>query len=162
VSILDSIKASMCIPFIYQPVFIDGEYFVDGIISKPFNLKNTFTDIPRQNVLYFYLAGSKNEQLAEIPKGQQLSLLSYCKRIVNIFILNLFGSSLEEIDEYSRCANTVFIGDVPYECINIKTQNSKLMIEMTSDEINHMILLGYITMSNYINNRYKDKSLVIN
>jgi len=162
VSVLDSIKASTCIPFIYQPVCIDGEYFVDGIISKPFNLKNTFTDTPSENVLYFYLAGSKNEQLAEIPKGQQISLLAYCKRIVSIFILNLFGSSLEEIEEYSKCPNTVFIGDVPYECINIKTQNSKLMIEMTSDDINHMILLGYITMSNYINNRYKDKLLDIN
>ena len=157
VSVLESVKASMSIPFIYQPVCIDGEYFVDGIISKPFNIKNTFTSVPQENVLYFYLSGSKNDQLVEIPKKEHISLVSYCKRITSIFLLNVFGSTSEELEEYTNLFNTVIIGDIPYECVNIKIQNSKMMIEMTSDEINHMILLGYITMSNYMNNRYKDK-----
>jgi predicted acylesterase/phospholipase RssA len=155
-SVLDTVKASMTIPFLYQPVYIDGEYFVDGILSKPFNVDNIFVDVPPEHVLYLYLSTRHENRITPVPKEGNIPIFEYCKRIIVILMLNAFGSNVS--DKF----NTVNIGNIPYECVNIKTENSKLMIGITPDQIDHMILMGYITMSDYMNNRYKDKSLGIN
>jgi NTE family protein len=50
VSVFDAVAASMSLPYMCEPILIDGEYYIDGCLSNNFP-SNIFQNINKNNIL---------------------------------------------------------------------------------------------------------------
>ena len=80
ICVFDACCASMCIPLLFKPIYID-DYYYDGALTNNFPIK-IFEKVPSENILGMILQ-KENKQIIE--KTKNINLIYIIKQLFTIF-----------------------------------------------------------------------------
>ena len=144
VMILQTVRASMSIPFVFEPIEIDGEIFTDGCLTNALSSCNIFTNIPRKNKLEILLRANDLEMPVEIDQNENLQL--YFTRVLQTLYSNQFNKPVYDDINY----NVLNLYQIPYDgVIKFHITNNKMKIDITDDDFDRLVLTGFIKISEY-------------
>lgn len=147
ISIIDAVAASIAIPFMFQPVEIDGYYYCDACLINNI-LTSYFSNINPKNILSIFTKIPMNYN--EIPKNTKIDFLSYSSIIMKISLNSVFEfSSYKHINQ----ENTIIFDQE--NGISIKMNTQKIYYQISTDIINKAILYGYIKTQRFFDNYYQ-------
>jgi len=159
ISVIDTVMASLSIPFVFEPIYIDGEYYVDGVISGSLHVDNIFQDINNNNKIGFLLSTSYKDEVEKCDIDTEFNFLTYTGRILQVIL----SKSLEnpvEFNDVEKYFHIMKLGKLPYEkIVKFKIQDNEIYVDITVEDFDNLILKGFIEITNYMNNRYKDKCI---
>lgn len=146
ISVFDALRASMSLPFIFQPVNIGGHYYMDAMISD----FNFFKDADPSNIICVKLpADAKSEPL---PPGTHMDLFQYSQRVTQI-MLDIISN-----DEGQTNPDIFCIGPLTYDkFFKFKFTDKDAYVEVTQEEFDDMIVQGFVYMHQYMNKRFRLK-----
>ena len=150
ISVFTACEASMSIPLIFNPIAIDGEYYYDGAFSNNFPIK-IFSHVSKENIIGMVLYKEKNNYE---PSNKKINIFFLIRQICRMFeilrINQVTGNEIkkEDIDYY-------FIPkDISMQnSMNIVVNRKGIKLELSTDQINEMILYGFTSMMQYIDKR---------
>lgn len=147
VSVFDAVSASMTLPFISQPVLINGYYYIDGGLSNNFPIK-LYDKIPKENILGVIV--DINDYTDYIDKDSNINFYQYSLRIIQLLIKNttfiLQKSNIKDNDN----ENILFIHESPVDSINLNFNKNNIHKILSSEDIDKLIFQGYKDMFNYM------------
>ncbi len=150
VSIFDATHASITIPYLGIPVLIDGEYYVDGLMSNNFPI-NIFKNINKDNILGIVINVKNDYKVNKLEKNTQINFIDYSRKLIEILIKNSSKSTFLKYikNEY---ANLLIIEDSHInEMIPLKTCDNNIKYDFTELDIDNLILDGFIKAENFFN-----------
>ncbi len=151
VSILEAIQASMSIPFIFEPVYIDGEYFIDSIADY----MEVFKDVEKHTLLNVLLPQSSHSHVIEYPKDSIIMFANFLLRVGEIMTNRIMANKEYDID--SQNFHTFIIGKLSYENnLKFKITDKEIIVDIAIEDMDSMILKGFIDTTDYMKKRYKD------
>lgn len=147
VSIFEAVASSMTIPFLAEPVLIDGYYYIDGGVLNNFPIE-IFKDVPKENILgVTYLIEKYNKN--NIPKNTTISFYTFIIQIINIFSKMLdivtIKTKLKDYDNFLIFRDSPIDGPIPLE-ISKDYIKKKLSIE----DVDNLIFHGYKEMHKFM------------
>lgn len=149
--VIEVCRASMSIPFLYQPVLINGEYYIDGGMTNNFPV-DIFANVPDENKLGLALLSEKemddSSDTQEDKSPTFMFVLSNVATIIrNIVREKVFLSHLNK-DCVLKYEN------IPSKWFNYAIQKRGLKIFIiTPDEANELFIYGFHHMMLYMNER---------
>lgn len=160
ISVLDAVVASMTVPFIFEGIQIDGEYYVDGVISSDMPL-DLFENVNKNNVLAVLMMPSEKYAPLRYEKNTELSFMNYMSRLTYVIIANLTHQSC--IKYQNTCPFYILkLTDLPYEgAFRFVAEEDNVRIDVQQIDIDNMILKGFIEMTNHMNERKKHQQLKV-
>ena len=150
ISVFTACEASMSIPLIFNPIAIEGEYYYDGAFSNNFPIK-IFSHVSKENIIGMVLYKEKNHYE---PSNKKINIFFLIRQICRMFeilrINQVTGNEIkkEDIDYY-------FIPkDISMQnSMNIVVNRKGIKLELSTEQINEMILYGFTKMAEYIDKR---------
>ena len=150
ISVFTACEASMSIPLIFNPIAIDGEYYYDGAFTNNFPIK-IFSHVSKENIIGMVLYKEKNNYE---PSNKKINIFFLIRQICRMFeilrINQVTGNEIkkEDIDYY-------FIPkDISMQnSMNIVVNRKGIKLELSTEQINEMILYGFTSMMQYIDKR---------
>jgi predicted patatin/cPLA2 family phospholipase len=137
-SVLSAIKASMSLPLLFQPVLIDGEYYIDPIISD----YSVYDNIDPKYVLNIDI---KNEN--KFKKETSFSFSGYINRIKDIILCLIFKNKQSP-------KNTFYISNLHYDSsMRFKHSYKDIYLDLTYDDINKMQNKAFNDFKMYMNEK---------
>lgn len=122
VQVIDALQASMCLPFVFQPVNIDGELYIDGGMLD--NLPISLTDND-EKILALKL---ETDDDYELNNSNNYSFIQFVSNVLDILFSNVWPkNNKENVD--------LIIINVPYM--------SMLNFNLNSEEIQTLNNAGY-------------------
>jgi len=151
VSVFKACSASIAIPLLYQPVKINGYYYLDGGLTNNLPL-DVFNNVPRENILAVVI--DKNKKLDPetiIEKNTKPNLLMI---IQQIFLL-LNDSRHTNVLVYKIDNNcTLIIRNSPLKgWMKFKIGIDGSMVKLSQEQLDNMIFIGFDNAFNYMNDR---------
>jgi hypothetical protein len=152
--VFSALHASICIPFLFKPVDIDGEYYIDGGMTNNFPI-SLFSNIPDENILGLALCG----ELDEIDYASEENT----KIKVNFFfiiqqILSISRNIIRKdvLLQYVNRDYVLQFHDVPVKWFNYEiTKDGLEIFKLTNDEVNEMFIYGFNKTFLYMMEREK-------
>jgi predicted acylesterase/phospholipase RssA len=143
-SVITAVKASMSVPFLYQPVLIDGEYYIDGIIST-FDI---FENVDKNCQLIIVLPVDNESQITVYPKKHEFNFLQHFIRI-NEIMIGLINTKVDD----EKC---IFkIKQLVYDkFLKIRFREKSIFIDVCKHDMDDMIVQGFVDFSVYMKQRY--------
>lgn len=149
VSIIDTCIASMSLPFIFEPIKIMGNYYIDGDVSYV-DKTNIFDNVDKDCILNILLANTDTVEIEEIDSDNELPFMEYSMRVTKLIltkILTIYKLNQNTCDK----KNSLYIAEFPCKSIlNFKLNGDEIRINVTDDDFEKLILLGFIEMTNYM------------
>ena len=150
ISVFTACEASMSIPLIFNPIAIEDEYYYDGAFSNNFPIK-IFSHVSKENIIGMVLYKEKNNYE---PSNKKINIFFLIRQICRMFeilrINQVTGNEIkkEDIDYY-------FIPkDISMQnSMNIVVNRKGIKLELSTEQINEMILYGFTSMAEYIDKR---------
>ena len=150
ISVFTACEASMSIPLIFNPIAIEDEYYYDGAFSNNFPIKK-FLHVSKENIIGMVLYKEKNNYE---PSNKKINIFFLIRQICRMFeilrINQVTGNEIkkEDIDYY-------FIPkDISMQnSMNIVVNRKGIRLELSTEQINEMILYGFTSMAEYIEKR---------
>jgi predicted patatin/cPLA2 family phospholipase len=144
VSVIDAVKASMSVPYLFFPVEINGELYADGI--RDFN--DIFKDVDENLVFRVLLFPTSAEQAEIYPKNHNYCFMTYFMRMFEIMMTKVLAK-----DEELQHKNVLSIYELPYEkFFKFKITDDYIVIQLTREDFDNLILQGFICMTRYMGN----------
>jgi predicted patatin/cPLA2 family phospholipase len=147
VAIIDAVSASMALPFLYQPVEIDGFYYCDSCFITN-TLINYFPNINKKNILSIFITKPINIEIIE--KNTHISFLTYISIIIKKLYNIIFTFSSYQ---YNTDNSLIINNDLG---IRIDITKKGILFHLNEHIFNIAILLGYNKTADYFNN-YQSK-----
>jgi predicted acylesterase/phospholipase RssA len=150
ISVFTACEASMSIPLIFNPIAIDGEYYYDGAFTNNFPIK-LFSHIPKENIIGMVIYKEKNNYE---PCNKKINIFFLLRQICRMFeILRINQVTGNEIKKEDR--DYYFIpSDISMQnSMNIVVNRKGVKLELSTEQINEMILYGFTSMAEYIDKR---------
>jgi predicted patatin/cPLA2 family phospholipase len=149
VSVLQAIQASMAIPFMFEPVLIDGEYYIDSIADYT----EVFKDVEHNTLLNILLPQSIHSNGIEYPKDSTIIFADFLFRVSDIMISRILANKEYDANNF----HTFIIGNLSYETnIKFKITEKDVFVDITKEDVDSMILKAFIDTTNYMQKRYKE------
>jgi len=147
--IIESVKASMSIPFLFEPIQIDGELFQDGCVSSSLSLMNIFKDIPSEQKLQIVLDSDKdNFEIVDLCNSS--SFFFYISQVLKTLYINHFNKKL-----FFDKSNVIYFDNIPYEnVLKFEITNEKIKIDITKEDYDKLLLTGFKGASDFFQNEY--------
>lgn len=147
-SVIQALRASMSVPFIFQPVLIDGQYYMDGLVCD----FDYFKDVEQSSILSIKLPS--DEKSKPLQSGCHMDLFDYSQRVTQIMLGMLLN------DKGQDNPNMFYIGPLAYHSFfKFKFTDKDVYVEITQEEFDAMIVQGYVYMSQYMSNRFAAKMI---
>lgn len=150
ISVFTACEASMSIPLIFNPIAIDEEYYYDGAFTNNFPIK-LFSHIPKENIIGMVIYKEKNNYE---PCNKKINIFFLLRQICRMFeILRINQVTGNEIKKEDR--DYYFIPkDISLQnSMNIVVNRKGVKLELSTEQINEMILYGFTSMAEYIEKR---------
>lgn len=145
ISVFDAVAASMTLPFLSEPVLINGYYYIDGGLSNNFPIE-LYNNIPRENILAVVI--DINDYNDFIAKDSNINFYKYSLRIIQLLIKNTSISiqkyKIKENDDF------LFIYESPVNCIKLDFNKNNIHKILSSEDIDKLIFQGYKDIFNYM------------
>ena len=151
ISVIDALIASMSVPILFEEMLIDGEYYIDGVLSDDLPL-DIFANVPKENILACLLEQSQNDKLKIYSNGTKLDFIQYIYRIMMMMMTTVINNSgiKYKNDEFY----ILKLKDLPYEStFKFYVKDENINIKLEENDIDNLILKGFIDMSTYMTNR---------
>jgi NTE family protein len=160
ISVFKACSASIAIPLLYQPVKINGYYYLDGGLTNNLPI-DIFKDVPRENILAVAIQNNKDLDKDDVPieKNTKPNLLLLVQQI--FMILNITRNDavlVNKIDD--EC--TLIIRNSPFKgWMKFKLGINGSEVNISEDDLHNMIFIGFDNIFNYMNERKEkyDKKL---
>ena len=150
ISVFTACEASMSIPLIFNPVFIEDEYYYDGAFTNNFPIK-IFSHVSKEHIIGMVIYKEKNNYE---PSNKKINIFFILRQICRMFeilrISQVTGNEirLEDKDYYFMPK------DIKMEhSMNINVNRKGVKIDLSTEQINEMILYGFTSMAEYIEKR---------
>ena len=150
ISVFTACEASMSIPLIFNPIFIEGEYYYDGAFTNNFPIK-IFSHVSKEHIIGMVIYKEKNNYE---PSNKKINIFFILRQICRMFeilrISQVTGNEirLEDKDYYFMPK------DIKMEhSMNINVNRKGVKIDLSTEQINEMILYGFTSMAEYIEKR---------
>lgn len=145
VSVIEAARASMSIPFLFIPVEINGEFYVDGYVTSPLNIDNTFSDVPDGNKLFICLNQSEKEAKKAVADD---NIMSYSLKIFG----TIYKSQFEKAFVHHNKNNVILFDKLPYDsAVKMKLDNNKIVFDVSEEDLSKLILVGFIGATQHFN-----------
>lgn len=152
-SVIETVLASMSIPFFIVPNYIDGEYFVDGVMSQGIQSDNIFLDVNKDNILGVMLYSSCEDMIV-YEKNKSMSFANYIMGITQVIINTIMFQSTRQMELHDHY-NVMQMKDMPYnKVVKFKVNNDDILIDLSIKDMEDQILRGFIDITKYMNERY--------
>jgi len=141
ISVIEVLRATMCIPIIFKPIKIDDEYYIDGCINQSLTYyHDTFGEVPEHNKLFIYI----NPNISNITDCS--SSIEYIKQTLNIMFNYKFKKT-----ENTKKDFILTLNDIPYEeAMKFHITKKNIKINVSQEDLNKLILKGFIDISEYM------------
>ena len=137
----------MAIPYLVIPVKINNEYYVDGLLTNNFPL-NIFKNVHKDNILGIVIKISSNYYIKNI-ENDNINFTDFNKRIFEILFIKLAETTFIKYINKDN-ANILVIEDSPIrDFIPFEINSQNVDLEFNNDDIDNLILDGFIKISNY-------------
>ncbi len=150
ISVFTACEASMSIPLIFNPVFIEGEYYYDGAFTNNFPIK-IFSHVSKEHIIGMVIYKEKNNYE---PSDKKINIFFILRQICRMFeilrISQVTGNEikLEDKDYYFMPKDIKML-----HSMNINVNRKGVKIDLSTEQINEMILYGFTSMAEYIEKR---------
>jgi len=153
ISVFDACVASMSIPFIFEPVKILDDYYIDGDVSY-IDRDNIFENIDENCILNVILSNTDTIEITENEADTEYPFMEYSIRVMMLFftkVLTIY--KLNANSDSKKCLN---IREFPCKSIlNFKSNNeNEIRIYVTDHDFENLILLGFVEITNYMQRNY--------
>lgn len=156
VSIFDAATASMSIPFLYEPVLIENNFYVDGVITKCINPTDVFSRVPKENILCLLLSNCEMFSISD-----DLSFVNYSLNIIKTIYRTALRGNEKEIHD-PEAYHVLNLTDLPFDkVISFTAIDEELVMDCTQIDLENLILKGFIDMTEYMKKRYKNNAIDI-
>lgn len=153
VSVITAVSASMSVPFLFEPILINGEYYVDGVLSCDLPLE-MFDKVDKKYILIVILCDLHKNKVYDT--NTKFNFFDYSMRISNILLSSLVSQYSKKYINKSK-SHVLKIQNVPYDKpFKYIVTGNDIRLELTQEDIDNMILKGFIDMSNYMKNWCSD------
>lgn len=147
ISIIEAMRASMSIPFLFEPVIIEEEYYIDGCITTSFTFDNIFQEVDDKYKLFLSLHTNNDNIVISKETAQEIldiNSLTYFLKVFNTIYKSKFEKKIKDVKE-----NILIFHDIENNSINMKIDNNKIVFDVSEESLNNLILNGYIHTTNY-------------
>lgn len=150
VSVFTACEASMAIPLLFTPIVIDDEYYYDGAFTNNFPIK-IFSNISKENIIAMILYKERAEY---VPTKTKINIFYILQQICKMFeILRVNQVTINELnaddkDYYFMPKNI----NMKYS-MNVVVNRKGVRLDLSSEQIDEMILHGFSCMAEYIDKR---------
>ena len=150
VSVFTACEASMAIPLLFTPVVIDGEHYYDGAFTNNFPIK-IFSHVSKENIIAMILYKERAEY---VPTNTKINIFYILRQICKMFeILRVNQVTINELnaddkDYYFMPKNI----NLKYS-MNVVVNRKGVRLDLSSEQIDEMILHGFSSMAEYIDKR---------
>jgi predicted acylesterase/phospholipase RssA len=142
----------MAVPLIFKPVEIDGEYYYDGALSNNFPIK-IFSHISKDNIIAMVIYSDKEEYK---PSKTKINIFYIFRQIWKMFeILRINQVTMKEIKMEDKDYYYIPKNNTMQQSINFIVNRKGVKIELLTEQIDEMILYGFTSMIEFIENRKK-------
>jgi predicted patatin/cPLA2 family phospholipase len=150
-SVLKAVCASMTVPLLFEPVYIDGEYHIDGVISFDLPI-DVFENVPKDNLLACLIVPYKQANI-NCDTNAEFTFLNYIFTCLRIFIINLVYQSVAKyIDSDDK--HILKLDDLPYDnSFKFDIGEDYVKVKLCQDDVDNLILKGFIEMTNHMKKR---------
>lgn len=157
VSILEATAASMCIPFLSKPIYIDGYYYIDGFLTNNFPCE-VFKYVHKDNILGVAVNVESDYEIKKIEKDMEIELMPYINNIMHIFYINTYRYAYKNrIDNFE---DGLIIKTSPIRSIfTPQIEDSCIKLSLSKEELNNLFLQGFKELHDYFNNSNLDLCL---
>lgn len=129
--IIDAIKASISIPYIFKQYFYQGVCYVDGALTDPYPIE--CADDGSNEIIGIYIA-SKNRD--------NNNIFSYGMNVLETFISSSVKYSIQKSSK--KCTH-----------LRLETDTNSIMLNISPEEKSRLIAKGYITTMEFIENNLR-------
>jgi len=148
VSVFDAVAASMSLPYMCEPILIDGEYYIDGCLSNNFP-SNIFQNINKNNILGITIKINRDYEIKKYEKNTKFTFLNYNKRLIELLICNNIKTTYLNNVNSDYC-DIIIIEDSPINDYLLYNMNKdKLETTISDIDIDNLILDGFIKATEY-------------
>lgn len=158
VSVISAVAASMCIPFLSKPIFIDGYYYIDGFLTDNYP-HEVFKGVHKDNILGVAVNVNSDYEIKKIEKDTDINFMPYITNIIRIFYINTYKYSYK--NKIESLEDTLIIKESPIKSIfTPDITNDRIKLYLEKDEMNNLFLQGFKEVNDYINarNSYSNNS----
>ena len=142
----------MTVPIIFKPICIDGEYYIDGVISCDLPI-DIFKSVPKENKLGIILCENR-DQIHIYDKDTKFDFFTYLFRSFYIMLKNLLSFYSEKYKSKNE-SYILNITELPYDkAFKFKMLDQEINISIEQHDIDNLTLKGFIDISEYIKKRY--------
>ena len=150
ISVFTACEASMSIPLIFNPIAIEEEYYYDGAFTNNFPIK-LFSHVPKENIIGMVIYKEKNNYE---PCNKKINIFFLLRQICRMFeklrINQVTGNEIKIEDrDYYFIPNDIAMQN----SMNIVVNRKGVKLELSTEQINEMILYGFTSMAEYIEKR---------
>lgn len=153
VDVFTAVLASMCIPFLFQPILIDDEIYIDGgvVNALPIDcLSYQSTD----KVLALYLTMTK-----DVPCETIKSPMNYFIRVLYAIVFSNATEVHFNLHQEKANIDMIEFKDNPLPFIPIEYTETKINMSLPTDKYEEGLYYGYNLMYQYLKNKSKDSLL---
>jgi hypothetical protein len=150
VSVFTACEASMAIPLLFTPVVINDEHYYDGAFTNNFPIK-IFSHVSKENIIAMILYKERAEY---VPTNTKINIFYILRQICKMFeILRVNQVTINELntddkDYYFMPKNI----NLQYS-MNVVVNRKGVRLDLSSEQIDEMILHGFSCMAVYIDKR---------
>ena len=152
ISVIDSVVASMSVPILFEPVSIEDDYYVDGVLSNDLPL-DIFKNVSKNNTLAILLMIADEYNFIN-KKGTEYNFLNYNVKVFHIMINNCINQSIfkyKDRDDFYLLK----LDNMPYNrAFKFTEVDNDLKVILRQEDLDNLILKGFIDISNYMKKRY--------
>lgn len=147
ISILDAVASSMTVPYISEPILIDGYYYIDGGFTNNFPI-DLFDNIPNDNILgVVYNILSYNNISPNIEKDNKMSIIDYSLQLLKILFINT--NQLVLLNKIDK--SFLILDESPINTfLNLEFTKDTILKKISHDDIDKLIIFGYIKTGEYL------------
>jgi predicted acylesterase/phospholipase RssA len=145
VLISEAVRASMTVPFLFKPVEIGDEFYIDGGINDgiPINVFNN-TNVSPDAVLITAISRTIDkchENKAQLPTMIKYMSLMFQANMANIQSMYLINKKYKYLHQIYNC---------PVSFAPLVWADNELVLKITEEEIDESIALGYTEIQKFI------------
>lgn len=150
VSVFTACEASMAIPLLFTPVVIDGEHYYDGAFTNNFPIK-IFSHISKENIIAMVLYKERAEY---VPTNTKINIFYILQQICKMFeILRVNQVTINELNADDKDYYFMPKNIAMKYSMNVIVNRKGVRLDLSSEQIDEMILHGFSCMAEYIDKR---------
>ena len=150
VSVFTACEASMAIPLLFTPIVIDGEHYYDGAFTNNFPIK-IFSHISKENIIAMVLYKERAEY---VPTNTKINIFYILQQICKMFeILRVNQVTINELNADDKDYYFMPKNIAMKYSMNVIVNRKGVRLDLSSEQIDEMILHGFSCMAEYIDKR---------